>query len=334
MRTSSSRAGRSASAPPAQPATRRGSDTRRSYIQRSRCCHGACHSRCANTSAWSGSHPGASSTHDRSSSRCRTSRSNARSARPAVEPTGSPLGSNSDACQETGGTELITVHGAAPPDRNGPVARAGPGSARRPRTPDNLGVTTYDWISFTTDYGEADGFVAACRGVIARLAPGVRVIDVSHQVPPQDVRRGAGVLAQTVPWLPPAVHLAVIDPGVGTPRRGLCVLAGPSVLVGPDNGLLLPAADKLGGPGAAYELENAKYWQPTVSATFHGRDVFAPVAAHLCTGVEPSALGPALPVDSLVRPAIPLVAVGVARIEAEVQAVDGFGNAQLAATGA
>jgi len=195
-------------------------------------------------------------------------------------------------------------------------------------------VTTYDWISFTTDYGEADGFVAACRGVIARLAPGVRVIDVSHQVPPQDVRRGAGVLAQTVPWLPPAVHLAVIDPGVGTPRRGLCVLAGPSVLVGPDNGLLLPAADKLGGPGAAYELENPKYWQPTVSATFHGRDVFAPVAAHLCTGVEPSALGPALPVDSLVRPAIPLVAVGVARIEAEVQAVDGFGNAQLAATGA
>jgi S-adenosylmethionine hydrolase len=104
--------------------------------------------------------------------------------------------------------------------------------------------------------------------------------------------------------------------------------------VGPDNGLLLPAADKLGGPCAAYELENPKYWLPTVSATFHGRDVFAPVVAHLCAGVEPAALGRALTVDSLARPAVPIVAVGVARIEAEVQAVDGFGNVQLAATAA
>jgi S-adenosylmethionine hydrolase len=199
--------------------------------------------------------------------------------------------------------------------------------------PDNLGMTTYDWVSFTTDYGEADGFVAACRGVIARVAPAARVIDVSHQVPPQDVRRGAGVLAQTVPWLPPAVHLAVVDPGVGTPRRGLCIVAGSSVLVGPDNGLLLPAADVLGGPCAAFELENPKYWLPTVSATFHGRDVFAPVAAHLCSGVEPAALGRALTIDTLARPVVPIVVVGVSRIEAEVQAVDGFGNVQLAATG-
>jgi S-adenosylmethionine hydrolase len=195
-------------------------------------------------------------------------------------------------------------------------------------------MTMYEWVSFTTDYGEADGFVAACRGVIARLAPSVRVIDVSHQVPPQDVRRGAGVLAQTVPWLPPAVHLAVVDPGVGTPRRGVCIVAGESVLVGPDNGLLLPAADKLGGASEAYLLEDPKYWLPTVSATFHGRDIFAPVVAHLCTGVEPAALGPALPIGSLSRPVVPIVAVGVARIEAEVQAVDGFGNVQLAATAA
>ncbi len=190
----------------------------------------------------------------------------------------------------------------------------------------------YDWLSFTTDYGEADGFVAACRGVIARIAPNVRVIDVSHQVPAQDVRRGAGVLAQTVPWLPPSVHLAVVDPGVGTARRGVCIVAGESVLVGPDNGVLLPAADVLGGPCEAYELEDPKYWLSNVSATFHGRDIFAPVAAHLSTGVEPAALGRALPTDSLARPAAPIVAVGVARIEAEVQAVDGFGNVQLAAT--
>ncbi len=192
----------------------------------------------------------------------------------------------------------------------------------------------YDWISFTTDYGEADGFAAACQGVIARIAPTVRIIDVSHQVPAQDVRRGAGVLAQTVPWLPPAVHLAVVDPGVGTSRRGICVLAGSSVLVGPDNGLLLPAADILGGPGEAYELENPEYWLSTVSATFHGRDVFAPVAAHLCSGVEPAKLGRAVRVESLTRLPVPVVAVGVARVEAEVQAVDGFGNVQLAATAA
>lgn len=202
----------------------------------------------------------------------------------------------------------------------------------RRRQSDNLRMAGYDWVSFTTDYGGADGFAAACRGVIARMAPAVRVIDVSHQVPPQDVRRGAGVLAQTVPWLPPAVHFAVVDPGVGTTRRGVCIVAGDSVLVGPDNGLLLPAADKLGGACEAYELENPKYWLPTVSATFHGRDVFAPVVAHLCTGVQPAALGRALPVDSLARPVVPIVAVGVARIEAEVQAVDGFGNVQLAAT--
>jgi S-adenosyl-L-methionine hydrolase (adenosine-forming) len=192
----------------------------------------------------------------------------------------------------------------------------------------------YDWLSFTTDYGEADGFAAACRGVIARIAPSVRVINVSHQVPAQDVRRGAGVLAQTVPWLPPAVHLAVVDPGVGTARRGICIVAGESILVGPDNGVLLPAADVLGGPREAYELEDPKYWLSNVSATFHGRDIFAPVAAHLTTGVEPAALGRALPTDSLARPVAPIVAVGVARIEAEVQAVDGFGNVQLAATAA
>ena len=113
---------------------------------------------------------------------------------------------------------------------------------------------SYGWVSFTTDYGTADGFVAAVKGVIAGIAPDARVLDVTHQVPPQDVRRGAAVLAQTAPWLPPAVHLAVVDPGVGTDRRGVAVVAGRSVLVGPDNGLLLPAASALGGVRAAYEL--------------------------------------------------------------------------------
>src|SRR6185295_570862 len=142
----------------------------------------------------------------------------------------------------------------------------------------------YDWITLTTDYGLADGFVAACRGVIARTAPQAQVIDVSHAVPPQDVRRGATVLAQVAPYLPAAVHMAVVDPGVGTGRRGIVLAAKEGMLVGPDNGLLLPAADALGGLEAAFELVAEEYRLATVSHTFHGRDVFAPAAAHLTLG--------------------------------------------------
>src|SRR3954452_5408127 len=110
------------------------------------------------------------------------------------------------------------------------------------------------WISLTTDYGLTDGFVAACHGVIARLAPAARVIDVTHLVPPADVRRGAAVLAQTVPYLPVGVHVAVVDPGVGSARRGVALATPAGLLVGPDNGLLPEAADALGGVTAAVEL--------------------------------------------------------------------------------
>ena len=191
---------------------------------------------------------------------------------------------------------------------------------------------TFDWISFTTDYGVDDGFVASCKGVIARIAPTVRIIDVTHNVPPQDVRRGAAVLAQCAPYLPPAVHLAVVDPGVGTARRGLAVVARNGVLVGPDNGLLLPAADALGGAEAAYELADRSYWLPRVSATFHGRDVFAPVVAHLASGVPAEKLGPQLDVGALVRQPAPETHLDANRLETEVISVDRFGNVQLAAT--
>jgi S-adenosylmethionine hydrolase len=186
------------------------------------------------------------------------------------------------------------------------------------------------WVSFTTDYGTTDGFVAACKGVLAARAPDVRVIDVTHQVPAGDVRRGAAVLAQTAPWLPPSVHLAVVDPGVGTGRRGVAVVAAHGTLVGPDNGLLVPAAEALGGITVAYELADAAYHGPSVSATFHGRDVFAPVVAHLCLGLDPARLGP--PVADLVRLPAPSVHIGPGELRAEVLAVDGFGNVQLAAT--
>ncbi len=197
-----------------------------------------------------------------------------------------------------------------------------------------VGSNGYEWISFTTDYGDQDGFAASCRGVIARIAPTVRVLEVTHAVPPQDVRRGAAVLAQTIAYLPPAVHLAVVDPGVGTDRRGIAVLAGDSVLVGPDNGLLVPAAAALGGPRGAYELAEPAYRLPVVSRTFHGRDVFAPAAAHVAAGVPPERLGPPVDLASLTRLPLPVTRVGAGMVDTEVLTVDRFGNVQLDATGA
>jgi hypothetical protein len=193
---------------------------------------------------------------------------------------------------------------------------------------------SYDWISFTTDYGLDDGFVGVCEGVVARIAPGPRVIHVSHTVPPQDVRRGAAVLAQAVPYLPEGVHFAVVDPGVGTDRRGVVVVTASGLLVGPDNGLLMPAADLLGGVRAAYELAEPAYQLPTVSATFHGRDVFAPAAAHLAAGVEPADFGPAVDPTTLVRLAEPGTTVESGKLTTAIRYIDTFGNIQLAATGA
>lgn len=193
---------------------------------------------------------------------------------------------------------------------------------------------SYDWISFTTDYGIDDGFVAACEGVIARIAPATRVLHVSHTVPPQEVRRGGAILAQAVPYLPTAVHLAVVDPGVGTDRRGVVLVAAEGLLVGPDNGLLVPAAETLGGVRAAYLLADPAYQLSRVSATFHGRDVFAPAAAHLASGVAPENFGTAVDPATLVRLPEPETLVEQGKLSSEIMAVDSFGNIQLAATGA
>lgn len=187
------------------------------------------------------------------------------------------------------------------------------------------------WITLTTDYGLSDGFVAACHGVIARLAPDIRVIDVTHLVDPGDVRGGSAVLAQAVPYLPPAVHVAVVDPGVGTARRGIAIGTPGGILVGPDNGLLLPAADALGGIDTVVELTNQDWFAATVSRTFHGRDVFAPVAARLAAGAPLDEAGPEIDPVELVRLPDPVVRVGEGWLEAEVVTVDHFGNVQLAA---
>jgi len=192
-------------------------------------------------------------------------------------------------------------------------------------------VAGYEWVSLCTDYGYSDGFVAACHGVIARIAPHARMLDVTHAVPPGDVRHGSVVLADTLHWLPPAVHVAVVDPGVGTARRGIAVVSGDAVLVGPDNGLLVPAAHTLGGMRAVYELAEPAYRLPAISATFHGRDIFAPAAAHLASGISPDALGPELDPASLVNLPAPVCEVNDHKLRAEVLAVDHFGNLALAA---
>ena len=187
----------------------------------------------------------------------------------------------------------------------------------------------YDWVTFTSDYGLEDNFVGVCHGVMARVAPRVRVIDVTHAVAPQDVRHGAVVLAQAVPYLPPAVHLAVVDPAVGTERGMVAVQAGGQLLVGPDNGLLGWAAEALGGVDRVHALQNPAYRLEPVSRTFHGRDVFAPAAAHLAAGVDPAELGPEVDPDRLVRLEPSTSRVEGGQLHGSVLLVDHFGNLAL-----
>src|SRR2546430_11351744 len=194
-------------------------------------------------------------------------------------------------------------------------------------------MAAYDWITLTTDYGLSDGYAGMLHGVIAQHAPWVRVIDVTHQIPPGDVPRGAAVLAQAIGHLPPAVHVGVVDPGVGTGRRAVAIQTPSGVLVGPDNGLLTGAADALGGATSAVRLTETARFLPRGSMTFHGRDVCAPVAARLAAGAPLADAGPAIDPATLVRLPEPIVVVGDGYLEAEVLTVDRFGNVQLAAPG-
>ena len=161
------------------------------------------------------------------------------------------------------------------------------------------------------------------------------MIDITHGIAPTNVLQGALVLANTLPYMPEGVHLAVVDPGVGGERKPLALRGGDGRLyVGPDNGLLLVAAERLAGVEAAVELAAPEYRLESVARTFHGRDVFAPAAAHLASGVELEALGPALPPGELVRLELPAPEIGTRRIRATVVSVDRFGNVQLNLTSA
>jgi S-adenosyl-L-methionine hydrolase (adenosine-forming) len=166
--------------------------------------------------------------------------------------------------------------------------------------------------------------------VIKRIAPDAEVIDITHGIAPHNVLQGALVLASTLPFMPEGIHLAVVDPGVGSDRRAVALRGSDGRLyVGPDNGLLAYAADKLGGVAEAVELANPAYRLEPVAHTFHGRDIFAPASAHLAAGVELKELGPAIAAADLVRIDVPAPSIGKRRIRATVLYIDRFGNVQL-----
>jgi S-adenosyl-L-methionine hydrolase (adenosine-forming) len=190
-------------------------------------------------------------------------------------------------------------------------------------------------ICFLSDFGLADDFVGTCKGVMQGIAPGVAVVDLAHEVPGFEVESGAEILEHATRYMPEdTVYLAVVDPGVGTERRAIALRAASgALLVGPDNGLLVPAAEALGGISEAVLLTDERYHVHPVSNTFHGRDVFSPVAAHLAAGVKLSEVGEAAEPSSLARLSLPGVEESTAEgVEARIIAIDRYGNARLSVT--
>ena len=187
-------------------------------------------------------------------------------------------------------------------------------------------------VCFLSDFGLADDFVGTCKGVMHRIAPGVSIVDLTHDVPDFGVETGAELLQHATRYMPAdALYLAVVDPGVGTERRGIALRTGSgALLVGPDNGLLVAAAESLGGISGAVALTEQRFHLHPVSNTFHGRDVFAPVAAHLVAGVGLSDLGEAVDTASLTRLSPASARAGAGEVfETRIISIDRFGNARL-----
>ena len=186
-------------------------------------------------------------------------------------------------------------------------------------------------ISFLSDFGHDDEFVGVVHGVIARIAPDVRVIDLTHGIDRGDVHAGAMALTRAVQFMPDGVFLAVVDPGVGTERLAIAARTPVGYFVGPDNGLLAPAVAMVGGADMVVSLEDQRFRLPSPGATFHGRDVFAPAAAVLASGqADISDLGPVVASDDISPLLVPLPEpTGSGGIRATVLWIDTFGNAQL-----
>jgi S-adenosyl-L-methionine hydrolase (adenosine-forming) len=186
-------------------------------------------------------------------------------------------------------------------------------------------------ITFLSDFGFEDPFLGVCKGVIARIAPGVRVLDVMHMINPQDVEQAAAVLASAVPYLPsPAVHLVVVDPFRATAVRGVAIRTGDgSVFVSPDNGVTSQAWECVGGAVEAHLIDNPDLWNPAPARTFRGRDVFSPVAARLAMGTPLSEVGTPLDVEELELLSVREPVVDEDHVHGEVVTVDHFGNLTL-----
>jgi S-adenosylmethionine hydrolase len=185
-------------------------------------------------------------------------------------------------------------------------------------------------ITFLSDYGYEDEFAGVCRAVISQIVPGAPVIDLTHGIARQDVRQGAIALANALPSCPPGVHLAVVDPGVGSDRRAVAVETSEGrFLVGPDNGLLSRALDRLGGPRAAVELSRSPFRLEPVSATFHGRDLFAPVTAHLALGARLEEAGEPIDPGTLAPLDLPAPRLEAGEVVAHAIHADGYGNVTL-----
>ena len=179
-------------------------------------------------------------------------------------------------------------------------------------------------ITLTTDFGTADGFVGAMKGVILSLAPHATLVDITHDLPPHDIRAGTFALETAIPHFPPeAIHVAVVDPGVGSARAAILVETERGRFIAPDNGVLTSVVPDLDA-ARVFALDRPEFWRPDVSATFHGRDVFAPVAGHLAQGVEPVQLG--TPLSRMKQLAWPQPRRCGDEIRGEIIHVDRFGN--------
>lgn len=186
-------------------------------------------------------------------------------------------------------------------------------------------------ITFLTDFGPSAP--AVCRGVMFGICPDANIIDISHQVPRYSIREGAGTLVFALPYMPIGIHVAVVDPGVGTERLPVAIkVARGDVLIGPDNGLLTDAADALGGITEARAIENRALMLPVISSSFHGRDIFSPVAAHLASGLDYAEVGPTVPIDSLSRLPVIRPTIGDGVLDSVIVHVLIFGNVSFAGT--
>lgn len=200
-----------------------------------------------------------------------------------------------------------------------------PAAARIPR------AQSRPFVSMLTDWGARDPSAAICHGVVLSITPEALIVDISHEIEKFNIRHGALMLWCALPFLPIGAHMAVVDPGVGTKRRPIAIeTARGDYLVGPDNGLLLPGADRLGGIMRVHVIDNIQYRLPVLTSTFHGRDLFAPAAAHLALGVPLESIGPEIDAGELVGIDWPPVVVRPGELESTVIYRDTFGNLKLA----